>query len=118
MDLEREIGASGLCTFLRLEGTDFFARIAQRYGETVAGNAGQGPQHFEAHYTGSVAPSILRGVIGLSYTVPRWNHSRFLLGYEYEQFFQIGRLSGPAGVPDTRGSLDAHGLMLRAEFNF
>jgi hypothetical protein len=57
-------------------------------------------------------------VVGLSYDVPQWNHSRFLLGYQYEQFFQIGRQSPISGIIDTRGSLDAHGFFLRAEFNF
>jgi hypothetical protein len=50
--------------------------------------------------------------------VPRWIYSRFLLGYQLEQFFQIGRQSPTSGIIDTRGSLDAHGMFLRAEFNF
>src|SRR5262249_28779423 len=118
LDLERQIGHSGLSAFLRLEGTDLFGRVHQNYAETVAGSPGQGPQTFGAGFRGSVSPSILREIIGVSYTVPRWNYSRILFGYQYEQFFQIGRLSPTSGVPDTRGSLDAHGLFLRAEFNF
>jgi hypothetical protein len=118
LDVERQFGCSGFSAFLRWELTDFFARTGQNYGETVAGNPGQGAQPFLSRFTGSVGPSILREVVGLSYTVPQWNHSRLMLGYQYEQFFQIGRLSPTAGVPDTRGQLDAHGLFLRAELNF
>jgi hypothetical protein len=118
LDLERQIGCSGLSVFGRVEGSDFYARSGQTYAETVAGNPGQSPEVFRIRYTGAVGPSILREVVGFSYTVPQWHHSRFLLGYQYEQFFQIGRLTSTAGVPDTRGSLDAHGLFLRAEFNF
>jgi hypothetical protein len=118
LDLERQIGPPGLAGFFRLEGTDFFARSRQNYTETEAGSPGPDPQTFGASFRGSVGPSILREVVGISYTVPRWNHSRFLLGYQYEQFFQIGRQSPTTGVIDTRGSLDAHGFFLRAEFNF
>jgi hypothetical protein len=118
LDLERRVGSSGLSGFFRLEGSDFFARSHQTYTETVTGNPGQGPQTFDASFAGSVSPSILREIIGISYTVPQWNHSRFLLGYQYEQFFQIGRQSPTSGIIDTRGSLDAHGVFLRAEVNF
>jgi hypothetical protein len=118
LDLEREIGTSGFSAFFRLEGSDFFARSHQNYTETVGGNPGQGPLTSAAGFSGEVAPSILREVVGISYTVPQWNYSRFLLGYQYEQFFQIGRQSPTSGVIDTRGALDAHGFFLRAEFNF
>jgi hypothetical protein len=118
LDVERHIGPPGLAAFFHLEGADFFARVHQNYTETVVGAPGQGPQTAAASFTGSVGPTNLREIVGLSYTVPQWNSSRFLIGYQYEQFFQIGRLSTVALVPDTRGSLDAHGLFLRAEFNF
>jgi hypothetical protein len=118
LDLERQIGCSGLSIFGRVEGSDFYARIGQTYAETVAGNPGQALEVFRIRYTGAAGPSILREVVGISYTMPQWNHSRFLLGYQYEQFFQIGRLTSTAGVPDTRGSLDAHGFFFRAELNF
>jgi hypothetical protein len=61
---------------------------------------------------------VARGIVGLSYTVPGWNYSRFMLAYEYETFFQIGRLTSTTGIPNTRGQLDAQGLFLRAELNF
>jgi hypothetical protein len=118
LDLERHIGPPGLAAFFRLEGSDFFARIHQSYAETVAGSPGLGPQSSGTGFANWVGPSILREIVGISYTLPRWNHSRILLGYQYEQFFQIGRLSPTSGVPDTRGSLDAHGLFLRGELNF
>jgi hypothetical protein len=118
LDLERQVGSSGLSAFFRLEGTDFFARSHQNYTETVAGSPGDRPQTFAASFHGSVAPSILREVVGIGYTVPQWNYSRFLFGYQYEQFFQIGRQSPTSGIIDTRGSLDAYGLFLRAEFHF
>jgi hypothetical protein len=118
LDLERQIDPSGLSVFGRIEGSDFYGRSRQTYVETVTGNPGDGPQTNTSVFTGAVGPSILRGVIGLTYTVPRWNYSRFMLGGEYETFFQIGRQSPTSGVIDTRGQLDAYGLFLRAEINF
>jgi hypothetical protein len=118
LDVERHLGPPGLSAFFHLEGSDFYARIHQTYSQTVAGGPGLAPETSGAAFSGSVGPSILREVIGVGYTVPRWNSSRFLIGYQYEQFFQVGRLSLTSGVPDTRGSLDANGLFLRAEFNF
>jgi hypothetical protein len=85
----------------------------------VAGNPGDLPATFQARYSGAVSVPTLRGVFGLSYTVPSWSrHSRFLLGYEYETFFQIGRETPTPGILDTRGQLDAQGLFLRAEISF
>jgi hypothetical protein len=118
LDLERQIGDSGLAVFGRVEFTDFFARSRQNYAETVAGNPGGPSQLLQTTVSGSVGVSVARGVAGLSYTVPRWNYSRFMIGYEYETFFQIGRLTPISGIVDTRGQLDAQGLFLRGEVNF
>jgi hypothetical protein len=118
LDVERHLAVPGLNVFGRVEVTDMYARTSQNYTETVAGNPGDLPLTFQNRFDGASGVVTLRGIVGLSYTAPSWNHSRFLLGYEYESFFQIGRLSPTSGVIDTRGQLDAQGLFLRAEFNF
>ncbi|HTU20403.1 MAG TPA: hypothetical protein VMG10_20230 [Gemmataceae bacterium] len=116
-DLERKMPIPGLAIFGRFEGTDLESRIRQDYTETVYGTVGT-PLEFINRFDSAVATPILREVLGVSYTVPRWNYSRFLLGYQYETFFEIGRLTGSGGIPDTRGQLDLQGVFLRAEFNF
>jgi hypothetical protein len=118
LDVERQTGIPGLTAFGRLEGSDMYARSSQLYTETVAGSPGEPPPSFVNRFDGAVGVPTLREVLGLSYTVPRWNYSRFMLGYQYETYFQIGRQSPTSGVIDTRGQLDVHGLFLRAEFNF
>jgi hypothetical protein len=118
LDLERKMPIPGLALFGRLEGTDFYARTSEVYTETVAGAPGAAPLGFVNRFDGSVGPSILREVAGVSYTVPRWNYSRFMLGYQYETYFHIGRQSPPDGNVDTRGQLDLQGFFLRADFNF
>jgi hypothetical protein len=117
-DIERKMPLPGLAIFGRLEGTDTYARTSQQYTETVAGSPGGGPLGFVNRFDGSVGVSILREVLGLSYTVPQWNYARFMLGYQYETYFQIGRQSPTSGIIDTRGQLDVHGLFLRGEFTF
>jgi hypothetical protein len=118
LDVERCTGIPGLSVFGRLEAADLFSRAKQLYTETVAGNPGELPTTSQSRFDGSVGVVQLREMVGLSYTVPRWNYSRFLIGYQYETFFQLGRLSPTSGVIDTRGQLDLQGLVLRAEFNF
>lgn len=117
-DIERKMPIPGLALFGRLEGTDFYARTSEVYTETVAGGLGAAPLGFVNRFDGAVGVSILREIAGVSYTVPQWNYSRFLLGYQYETFFQIGRQSPTSGIIDTRGQLDVHGVFLRGEFNF
>jgi hypothetical protein len=112
LDLERVTRVPGLGIVGRVEGAGLFGRIHQVGAETLAGGAGAGPQFFYGRVDGSVAVETLSEILGVSYTVPQWNYSRFLLGYRYETFFDIGR----AG--DGRGQLDYHGIFLRAEFNY
>jgi hypothetical protein len=101
-----------------VEGTDGYARNSQNYTETVAGNPGAAPAFSQIRFDGPSGVSLLRGEVGLSYTVPGWNYARFAVGGLYESWFQIGRQTPTSGVIDTRGQLDVYGLFLRAEINF
>jgi hypothetical protein len=117
IDLERKMPIPGLALFGRFEATDLEAQIRQGYSETVNGPSGV-PLAFAARYDFSVGVPILREVAGASYTVPHWNYSRFMLGIQYETFFQIGRDQNTSNIPNSRGQLDLYGLFFRAEFNF
>jgi hypothetical protein len=117
LDLERRMPISGLALFGRIEATDLISQIRQGYSETVVGPNGA-PLAFQARYDFSVGVPILREVVGASYTVPQWNYSRFMLGLQYETYFEIGRDNLNIGIPTSRGQLDLFGLFFRAEFNF
>jgi hypothetical protein len=117
LDLERNLPIPGLALFGRIEATDLDAQIRQGFSETVVGPTGA-PLTFPARYDFSVGTPILREVVGASYTVPRWNNSRLMLGIEYETYFAIGRDNLSIGIPTSRGQLDLYGLFCRAEFNF
>jgi hypothetical protein len=100
-----------------VEATDLDAQIRQGFSESVVGLNGTSTT-FQARYDFNVGTPILREVIGASYTVPRWNYSRIMLGVEYETYFAIGRDNLNIGIPISRGQLDLYGLFCRAEFNF
>jgi hypothetical protein len=117
IDLERKMPIAGLALFGRFEATDLEAQVRQGFSETVAGGSGA-PLTFSARYDFSVGVPILREVAGVSYTVPQWNYSRFLLGVQWETYFQIGRDNLTSGIISSRGQLDLYGLFFRAEFNF
>ncbi len=114
-DLSWRTGIPGLCVFGRVEGMDLFARINQRYAEDVSTGPAAPSLLTYARFYNDVGVSEVRGILGLTYTVPKWNYTRFALGYQYESFFQIGRLTvfGNNPAPDTRGQLNLQGLFLR-----
>ena len=109
LELARHSAVPGLSFIGKLEAASLFGRIKQTFGEEVAGNpTASGLTRQQA----SVGVPTLNGIIGLSYDIPRWQHSRVLVGYEFETWWQIGRLN------DSRGQLDLQGLFLRAEIAF
>jgi hypothetical protein len=113
LDLSWRTPVPGLAVVGRLKIADSFGRIRQTGTEQLESPSGDGTV---ALLRSTIATSVNvqsgSGMFGLSYTVPEWNHSRFLLGYEYEVFFDIGRQN------DSRGQLDNQALFLRAELNF
>jgi hypothetical protein len=116
-ELERKMPVLGLALFGRFEATDLEAQIRQGFSETVASGSGT-LLPFSARYDFSVGVPILREIVGLSYTVPQWNYSRFMLGLQWDTYFQIGRDNLTLGIPTSRGQLDLYGLFFRAEFHF
>jgi hypothetical protein len=107
LDLSREILIPGLAIVGRVSGTDMFGDLHQVFSETT------GAGTFSSGFRNQVSIPNLTLQAGLSYTMPEWNYSRILLGYVWEEFWQLGRL-GFSG----NGDLLNRGLFLRAEFNF
>lgn len=119
LDVEHELfGIPGLYFFGRGEASQLYCRIRQNYAEEIVNAAGAGTQLIQVQNASGIGLPILRGVVGLSYTVPQWNYMRFMIGYQYGSFFQLGRLTSTNEVTDTRGQLDIQGLLLRAEIHF
>jgi hypothetical protein len=95
-----------------LDSGDTFGGIVQHFSETINGTPGTGPQVGVTNNKNQVGVLSLRAQVGFSYTVPRWNHSYLFVGYQYESWFQLGRLNS------SRGQLNLSGLVLRLEYNF
>jgi hypothetical protein len=114
LEVSRKTPIAGLSVFGRIDDALQFGHITQTGIETLAGGPGVAPQTFQNKV--GFEQTSLQAVeeLGLSWTVPGWNHSRFLLGYHFETYFQLARFNFTA----SRGQLDTQGLFLRAEFNF
>jgi len=113
LDLSWRTPVPGLAVVGRVKFADSFGRISQTGIEQLVSPSGDGTVAlFRSTVVGSVGVPSASGMFGLSYTAPGWNHSRFLLGYEHDVFFQIGRFN------TGRGQLDNDALFLRAELNF
>jgi hypothetical protein len=122
VELERHTPLAGLNFYGRVEGQDLYSRLTQHFNETVFAGTGAPVQAYYTQGGTGVTIPELRGIVGLSYTAPKWNNSRFILAYQYESFFQVARLTtiigGTPPAIDDRGQLNLQGLVLRAEFNF
>ena len=111
LELDHKTSIPGLSLSGRVEASSLYGRIKQQAVEQVVPGGGQSEFNPIRIQTGVGVPTL--GVtIGLSYTIPEWNHSRLLLGYQYEVWWQVGR------VNDSRATLEDQGLFVRAEFNF
>jgi hypothetical protein len=122
LDLHRKLDGllPGLAFGGRLDYTDLFGRIRQRFLEDIGGvsHAASSFGRFET------AAEVFQAQVGFSYTLPKsWNHSFLFLGYQHETWWHIGRLSNQAapnagGANNSRAQLELEGFVLRAEFNF
>jgi hypothetical protein len=96
--------------FLRLEGAGMYGRVHQTFKETFV----EAPGYTETSVRSGVGTPLLATQVGLSYDVPEWNHARFMIGYQFEEWWQFGRGNNDLSF----GALYDQGLFLRAEFNF
>ena len=90
---------------------DVLGRVRQGFFEIpTAGGAGG-----ETRGSGSQAVPEIDLQAGFRWRPAGWPNVEWFAGYEYEYWWNIGRLST---TPDSRGELSDQGLTLRAEFHF
>jgi hypothetical protein len=113
LELHRRIcTVPGLDAFARLVGAALLGRVKQSFEETIA-LAGVPLAGGAATQTGSQTAPILHAQVGLGYRPPGWDDRlRFALGYDFEEWWFVGRLG------DSRADLTTHGILFRAEFNY
>ncbi len=104
-----------------LPGLDFFGRadlivfvgqIHQRFREIDGGDGGSTEGFFVQRKTQTVPMLMLQ--TGLSYTPPSLSNWRFSAGYEFEEWWDVGRLN----MLNSRGQLTTNGIFLRANVTF
>jgi hypothetical protein len=109
-ELGRKLWVRNLTLFGRVEGTGVYGRVNQRFQETFV----EAPGSTQTSVSNGSACPIVAGQMGLSWDIPNWNHSRVLLGYQYEAWWRIGRGNNDLSF----GTLTDQGVFLRAEINF
>jgi hypothetical protein len=115
-ELSRRLPISGASLFGRIDAAGMWGRIAQTGKETSVGNLGEAPDVDARRFNLDFGNPMASVIVGVSYAFPQWNHSRILLGYSYETWWEIGR---NARVGTSVGAqLDTQGVFLRGEFNF
>jgi hypothetical protein len=108
----RELFVPGLALVGKVTGAHLFGSIHQSFAETTPG-AADAPLFSSAASRYQVAVPMLTLQIGLSYSPPGWSQGHFQLGYQWEEFWQIGRLHD-----QSNGDLLNRGLFLRAVIDF
>jgi hypothetical protein len=109
-EVARKLWIPGLALFGRLEGSGMYGRVHQTFTETFV----EAPGFTQKRVTNGVGTPTLATQIGLCYDVPRWNHARFMIGYQFEEWWQFGRGDNDLSF----GPLYDQGVFLRAEFTF
>jgi hypothetical protein len=110
LEVSRHLWIPELSLFGRLDGAGLYGRTHQTFRETFV----QPPGSTQQTVGNGLGTPWLASEVGLSYDVPRWNHSRFMVGYQYEIWWSFGRGDNDLSF----GTLSDQGIFLRGEFNF
>jgi hypothetical protein len=116
VELQRHIGASGLACLVGVDATTLLGRVRQGFFETSTTTDANGQfLTGESRNSGSQAVPIINFQAGLSWQPPRMPNLSLFAGYEYEYWWNVGRLST---TPDSRGEIKNQGIVLRLGYNY
>ena len=89
--------------------------LRQKYFEQATGQPA-----FEQPARRSQAAPYLNVQAGVSYVPPTLPNVKFTAGYQFEEFFNVGKLgtNGQGVLSQTRGEVWAHGIFLRGQVDF
>jgi hypothetical protein len=116
LELERNLGDWGLAVVGRLDGCIEMGRVRQGFFEesTALGPDGL-PLTGQTHNRSSQAVEMFRAQLGLRWKPLEWPNAQFFAGYEYEHWYNVGRLNL---IDFTKGELEDHGLWLQVGYRF
>jgi hypothetical protein len=110
----RPLGCTGLSLVGQADSAINIGRIRQGFFEDGATKGGL-PAVGETHVSSSQAVYMVNAQLGLGWQPPGYQNFRLFVGYEYEYWWNLGRLST---TPTSRGELSDQGVLLRAEYSF
>jgi hypothetical protein len=106
---------TGLSVIGKLDCTTLLGRIRQGFHEesTMLG-VNNLPLSGETRVSGSQAVPIMSWQLGLDWHPNGWQGVELFLGYQYEYWWNVGRMSSTT----SRGELSDQGVVLRAGYNY
>jgi hypothetical protein len=113
LELTHSLGASGLALVARSEGALVFGEIHQHFFENTT-TAGGLPLSGLTRESNPQTVPMLNVLLGLSWQPPGYPNVSLSLGYVYEYWWNVGRLS----TTTSRGEVSDQGIALRAGFHF
>lgn len=115
LELSRKLAGTGLAGLIRWDSGIELGRIRQGFFEDLAGvDAAGRPLGGTTRVSSSQSDPWTNIQAGLSWQPPGWLDVHLFLGYEYEYWWNVGRLS----ITPSRGEMSNQGAVLRAEFNY
>jgi hypothetical protein len=116
LELARQLDWQGFSVAGWIDGWISLGRIRQGFFEESTTLAPNGlPLGAISQVSSSQAVPSLNVQIGVGYQPPAYPNLEFFLGYQYEYWWNVGRLSI---TPNSRGELSDQGITLRAAFNY
>jgi Legionella pneumophila major outer membrane protein precursor len=113
LELQRHLGCPGLTLVGKADVSTLLGRLRQGFFEEAVGPDG-GPVRGETRVSSSQDVPTVTALLGFGWQPPACPNTRFFLGYQYEYWWNVGRLSST----NSRGELGDQGPVLRAEIGF
>ncbi len=115
VELAHGLGDWGLALVGRADFASLLGRTRQRFVEVSTTRGPDGlPLAGESILANPQTVPMLNGQLGLSWRPPGFRDIELFLGYQYEYWWNVGRLS----TANSRGELSDQGVLLRGELNF
>jgi hypothetical protein len=117
LELARDLGILGLAFYAQADFASVWAHLHQEFeveNLMPAGPGRTGPIGAADDRRTTQGALPLGAQLGLRWTPPDYTFTRFFVGYQFEQWWQVGRNDATGSV----GNLTEHGIFFRGEVNF
>jgi hypothetical protein len=115
LELFRRLNFPGLAVYGAVDGSGLAGHIHQTFAEFFTAK-GFGPVGFGT-YGATQGVGVIGAQLGLSWMPPGRTDARFFLGYQFEQWYQVGRNNFTSATGSV-GELTEQGIFFRGEFTF